>query len=403
MEDRIPTPGQEGRVLITPEDGSAPFYAKVEMADNPTQAGTPLIKETLLQDSTEIEIFGNAGNRTVDEAFSGVMARLSLVMQNVATITLTVTDTAENPIPNVYVNGVFDEDGESVATNASGQAVGYVADGTTTLSISNYADIINYSEQFDAVKGQDYTHTIQVQTQNFLKFTSTQNVRFSGNVEQVDVTSVGGGGGAGATNGNGRASAASGGAGGGGNCVVQEDVTFSPNIVYQAIVGAGGVAGGGGGTSSFLGVSANGGNPGGNGNISYPYIAGIGGSGNGKGGNGVAITIYPGEQKSGNPGVSGNVQGYASFTETIAYGGGGGSGGIFGGTGGSGAGYGGDGGGWPSSINGQNGTDGFGGGGGSGGYQYTEYDTGGDDTEIGSPGRGGSGCIAIRMHLKSAA
>ena len=50
MEDRTPTPGQEGRVLITPENGSAPFYATVEMADNPTQEGTPLNKASLLSD-----------------------------------------------------------------------------------------------------------------------------------------------------------------------------------------------------------------------------------------------------------------------------------------------------------------------------------------------------------------
>lgn len=52
MQDRIPTPGQEGRVLITPENGGAPFYAKVAMADNPTQNGTPYNKQTVLQDST---------------------------------------------------------------------------------------------------------------------------------------------------------------------------------------------------------------------------------------------------------------------------------------------------------------------------------------------------------------
>ena len=50
MQDRVPTPGQEGRVLITPEDGSTPFYAKVSMADNPTNPGTPLNKQNLLQD-----------------------------------------------------------------------------------------------------------------------------------------------------------------------------------------------------------------------------------------------------------------------------------------------------------------------------------------------------------------
>ena len=51
MQDRVPTPGQEGRVLITPENGS-PYYAKIEMADNPTQVGTPLNMATLLKNST---------------------------------------------------------------------------------------------------------------------------------------------------------------------------------------------------------------------------------------------------------------------------------------------------------------------------------------------------------------
>lgn len=69
MDDRTPTPGQEGRVLITPDDGSTPFYAKVTMADNPTNPGTPLNKQTFLQDSTEILLFGDADNRTVDDVF----------------------------------------------------------------------------------------------------------------------------------------------------------------------------------------------------------------------------------------------------------------------------------------------------------------------------------------------
>ena len=50
MNDRVPSPNQTGRVLISPEDGSAPFYATVEMADNPTNPGTPLNKQNLLQD-----------------------------------------------------------------------------------------------------------------------------------------------------------------------------------------------------------------------------------------------------------------------------------------------------------------------------------------------------------------
>ena len=50
MEDRVPA--NAGRVLITPEDGSAPFYAVLTRADNPTVAGTPLNKANLLSDPT---------------------------------------------------------------------------------------------------------------------------------------------------------------------------------------------------------------------------------------------------------------------------------------------------------------------------------------------------------------
>lgn len=41
-----------GRVLMTPEDGSAPFYATMERADEPTQPGDPLNKATFLTDET---------------------------------------------------------------------------------------------------------------------------------------------------------------------------------------------------------------------------------------------------------------------------------------------------------------------------------------------------------------
>ena len=407
MEDRIPTPGQEGRVLITPEDGSAPYYATIEMADNPTQAGTPLNKETLLQDSTEKEIFGDIADRTVDEAFMGIMGKIALIMQNVASMTLTVTDMAGTPLQGVYVSGIFDEDGNAVATNASGQIVGYVAEGTTNLSVSGYADIINYSEQFEAVKGQSYTKTIAVTTRNFLKITSTQNVRFSGNVDRVDVTAVGGGGSAGEAHSGSGTYGATGGSGGGGFCVVEEDVTFTPNTNYSAVVGAGG-NNSAGGTSSFLGVSAAGGARGedAENGPSYPS-GGSGGAGNGNGGNGVSgDPNQQGGSRRGNNGTAGSVSGYSSFTETVAYGGGGGSGGV-GGDPGTGAVYGGDGGdmyisGNYDEINGKNGTDGFGGGAGSGSFGASDYGSG-YDYYIGNPGRGGSGCIAIRMHLKSAA
>lgn len=51
MKDRIPTPGKEGRMLITPEVGGTSFYAIVTMADDPVEAGTPLSKANLLSDA----------------------------------------------------------------------------------------------------------------------------------------------------------------------------------------------------------------------------------------------------------------------------------------------------------------------------------------------------------------
>lgn len=52
---------------IIPENGSAPFYAKVEMADNPLHEGTPLSKETLLQDATAA-LFGLDETAVPDDA-----------------------------------------------------------------------------------------------------------------------------------------------------------------------------------------------------------------------------------------------------------------------------------------------------------------------------------------------
>lgn len=78
MKNRQPSPGKEGRVLITPEDGSAPFYAKLSMADEPIDEGTPLVMETLLSDATAAAL-GLTNSATVDDAFGKINAtKLSL-------------------------------------------------------------------------------------------------------------------------------------------------------------------------------------------------------------------------------------------------------------------------------------------------------------------------------------
>lgn len=65
MKDRQPT--RPGRVRITPENGEA-YYAVMEMADEPTEVGTPPIKANLLKDSTAALLGGNS-NMVPDEAF----------------------------------------------------------------------------------------------------------------------------------------------------------------------------------------------------------------------------------------------------------------------------------------------------------------------------------------------
>ena len=61
MQDRVPT--KPGRVLVTPENGAAPYYAVMTRADEPTQEGTPLNKATLLSDATAAKFgFDAAGS-----------------------------------------------------------------------------------------------------------------------------------------------------------------------------------------------------------------------------------------------------------------------------------------------------------------------------------------------------
>ena len=399
MKDRQPT--QPGRVKFTPENGTAPFYAIMEMADEPTEIGTPPTKANLLQDETEHALFGNIADRTVNDAFANIAKELSVLRlkaDDVAALSVALKSAEGNPLASVQILGMFDADGNTCVTNASGVASGYVAEGNVTLSVSNYADIVDYSETFVAEAGKSYTRAMTVTTRNFLKVTASKSLKFSGNVSRVDVTAVGGGGGGGNnktwSSSGGRQTIDTGSGGGGGYCVVKENVDFAVNTAYPATVGAGGATNADGGASSFLGVSANGGSKGGTGSSS-------GGAGNGRGGHGVDFdeTESDTNAKGGN-GVAGSVAGYSSFTETVIYGGGGGagSGGDFT-VGGSGAGYGGNGSAvqYRTDYPGTAGTDGFGGGGGgAGGTVYS------NDFELCAGTKGGSGCIAMRMHLKSA-
>ena len=311
----------------------------------------------------------------------GLANKINLIMSDMASVTLTVKSASGSPLSGVLVSGVFDDSGNAVYTNATGNASGYVSEGSTTISVKGYADIVDYSETIQVTKGASYTKAITLNTRNFLKITSSKNVKYSGNVSRVDV-SVGGGGGSGRCS---NSESATGG-GGGGYSTIKENVSFEPNTSYSAVIGAGGAGvaprsdGLSGGTSSFMGVSATGGSGG---------TQSAGGAGNGKGG-----LCTSSRSKTTNAG-NGTTYIYTSFTEQALYGGGGA--GVYyaygnddwwsstAGTPGGGAGQ----------INGWSGADGTDYLGGGGGGMATVY---GSDKS----GKGGSGVVAIRMHLKSA-
>ena len=71
MKDRMSQ--NPGRVLITPENGDAAFYATMTRADNPTQDGDPLCKETFLKDTTAA-LLGGDSSMLPDDAFVALKA-----------------------------------------------------------------------------------------------------------------------------------------------------------------------------------------------------------------------------------------------------------------------------------------------------------------------------------------
>lgn len=83
MKDRVPA--NPGRVLITPEDGSTAFYATMTRADNPTQEGDPLNKNTLLKDATAA-LFGLGTDAVPDDVLAAIQAILNDNMNDISAL-----------------------------------------------------------------------------------------------------------------------------------------------------------------------------------------------------------------------------------------------------------------------------------------------------------------------------
>ena len=234
MQDRVPTPGQEGRVLITPESGS-PFYATVEMADNPTQPGTPWNKASALQDDTAA-LYNENALSVPDDIFRALS---TLVPNDKAAILLVVTDSSGNPAKaqvsvSPAVNG-----STTLETNANGRLSVQVDPGTYNFTIPDTEFVTGSSAQV-TVNLQDMVVlplTLSIQEHGVKYVTTSTSISFPNAFPPVDIFAVSGGG-SGAKCCNRGTDCASGGGGG------RTKTLLAQNVAGKTIditIGAGGI------------------------------------------------------------------------------------------------------------------------------------------------------------------
>lgn len=398
MVDRVPE--HPGRVRLIPVPGEDNLYDLVR-EDGATVEGTPLCKGTLLSDDTAAAL-GLGSQATPNDAF---MAIPQLMGKGLLTIKAR-TDNG-SPVPNLLVDGLTGIDASRRRTDNNGELWLYIDEGTYTLfsyDADRHIDIDVVRTTVTVSAGKHTDIVLPVTLIHNATITSTGAITFSPLTSKIDVFVVGGGGG-GAGNTSEPSLTALGG-GGGGYTATQFDITVTPDKPYNVFIGSGGTGasryantGGSGGTTSFMDVSAKGGNGG------TRFNGGDGGSGGGTPGDGNAASY-----NGGNGGYNGS-NGYrydgtlnggaGQGTSTRAFGtggyyagGGGGSAGRASGDGGAGGAGGGGNGGRDTHPNGYDGTPNTGGGGGAGG-NYTSYGYSG-----GAGGAGGSGVVLIRMTFR---
>lgn len=314
-------------------------------------------------------------------------------VQTIGVISIYVKDSLGNPIEGAVIQGL----NGNPSTNASGFVQGTVVNNPITVK-SPYVDLKDKS--VDVTNYVGTTTAMQVTLESLgengiVRFTSSTNVKFSPVTKTIDVCCVGGGGGGGpaATYQSSTNEMIGNGAGGGGGGIVSSyGITVSSNTSYPLTIGNGGSAANAGGATTFLTVSAPGGT---GGSISGEYpntnavagIAGIDGCGNGgkndAGGSNTTVSEFnDGSTFYSGGGGAGYADRYIpSQTRLI-------KGGSPNGADGATAGY---------SVSTKAGTAGVGGGGGGAAYYYNG--SGSTITHDIKGGRGGSGLVAIRIHL----
>lgn len=321
-------------------------------------------------------LFGD-GTSDADAA----LAKIADTVKSIGNVQVKVVDQNGNPIQGARITGLY-----GMSTTASdGTAHGVLQ--TNPISISSpYIDLKDQTVDASEYVGSFnvLTVTLPIVGENSItRITSSKTVKFSKVVKTVDVCCVGGGGGGGSLIQDREYRYESGG-GGGGGIVNSYGQAPTYNTSYNIVIGGGGSTGytaGKGGTTTFMGVSANGGGG------AYVYRGGS--SPIGYGGT-------EGSTGSGRGGTSGSSVGsnttLSEFNDGVTfYSGGGGYGCRKGGTP-----NGADGayitGGYPGTSTPHSAsTPGIGGGGGGATYGYQI------DADL--PSAGGPGLVAIRFHF----
>lgn len=154
MKDRIPV--NPGRVLITPENGSAAFYATMTRADNPTQEGDALSKNTLLKDSTA-EALGLSDAALPDDALR-ILSRLHAGLGNEYLWAVTSNDW-----------GIAEEGEQLVVvskTNTIYYSDSYTLSSDGVLSLVNPSSLTLGYESTPALHGKYVSFTTEYSTGN---------------------------------------------------------------------------------------------------------------------------------------------------------------------------------------------------------------------------------------------
>lgn len=310
---------------------------------------------------------------------------------------LHIVDQSGNPIPGVIVMDtttnlpiIRDYDGNAQETDDNGIAEGYVSTDIHNISVTGYADIEDQTLYDGPNRLEIKELTMTVTTRNFLKILVHNSVyKFSKNTSSVDVSCCGAGG----SGAYGREDKYAYGGGGGGHTSKQTGIVPEYGVEYIAMVGDPSREDTSRLTTTFMGVSASGGSNGTSASVSSEIAKVLGGDGNGVGGYGKYMGSYGDGSEILVAGTDGAETIYKSFTEEEVCGGGGaGHVMVQSSTAGSylytrtGAGL-------PAGAKADNeyAINGLGGGGASGRTNGT-----------GRKRTGGTGAVAIRMHLKNA-